>query len=243
MRSSLSGSSLKRCFASVATLLPGQTGSRLETSSILFDRRRARGACADSVRARARSHRRRQLFRCADGTPSEGRFFSYVRVEGPRARAPARSIDKDAGGRQADSRLSGKKNVATEAKQRFKDDPLKLERIEDLGSRRGDLGRQTDGPFVDLCRGPTCRAPTDQALQAAATPPARYCARRRAPPDAARIYGHACSPGGPRGLLRGGSKRRRKRDHRVLGKKLDLFLRFRKRWRSGPDPVAPKGRW
>jgi threonyl-tRNA synthetase len=40
-----------------------------------------------------------------------------------------------------------------EALKRFADDPLKLERIEDLG---GDevISTYTDGPFVDLCRGP-----------------------------------------------------------------------------------------
>src|SRR5438034_8852299 len=40
-----------------------------------------------------------------------------------------------------------------EAKRRFKDDPLKLERIEDLGPDEV-ISVYTDGPFVDLCRGP-----------------------------------------------------------------------------------------
>src|SRR6266567_285212 len=40
-----------------------------------------------------------------------------------------------------------------EAKQRFKDDPLKLERIDDLGPNEV-ISVYTDGPFVDLCRGP-----------------------------------------------------------------------------------------
>src|SRR5919202_522553 len=40
-----------------------------------------------------------------------------------------------------------------EAKRRFADDPLKLERIEDLG-RDEIISTYTDGPFVDLCRGP-----------------------------------------------------------------------------------------
>src|SRR3989441_10119394 len=40
-----------------------------------------------------------------------------------------------------------------EAKRRFKDDPLKLERIEDLGPNEV-ISVYTDGPFVDLCRGP-----------------------------------------------------------------------------------------
>src|SRR5207247_1317842 len=40
-----------------------------------------------------------------------------------------------------------------EAKRRFKDDPLKLERIDDLGPDEV-ISVYTDGPFVDLCRGP-----------------------------------------------------------------------------------------
>ncbi|HUK22000.1 MAG TPA: TGS domain-containing protein, partial [Gemmatimonadales bacterium] len=40
-----------------------------------------------------------------------------------------------------------------EAKRRFVDDPLKLERIDDLGADEV-ISVYTDGPFVDLCRGP-----------------------------------------------------------------------------------------
>lgn len=40
-----------------------------------------------------------------------------------------------------------------EAKRRFADDPLKLERIDDLGADEV-ISTYTDGPFIDLCRGP-----------------------------------------------------------------------------------------
>src|SRR5499427_7581196 len=40
-----------------------------------------------------------------------------------------------------------------EALKRFSDDPLKLERIEDLGADEV-ISTYTDGPFIDLCRGP-----------------------------------------------------------------------------------------
>src|SRR6266571_4988337 len=40
-----------------------------------------------------------------------------------------------------------------EAQRRFADDPLKLERIADLGPNEV-ISVYTDGPFVDLCRGP-----------------------------------------------------------------------------------------
>src|SRR4051812_50206957 len=40
-----------------------------------------------------------------------------------------------------------------EANRRFADDPLKLERIAELGDDE-TITIYTDGPFVDLCRGP-----------------------------------------------------------------------------------------
>ena len=40
-----------------------------------------------------------------------------------------------------------------EANRRFADDPLKLERIAELGDDE-TISVYTDGPFVDLCRGP-----------------------------------------------------------------------------------------
>src|SRR5215470_2233850 len=41
----------------------------------------------------------------------------------------------------------------SEAIKRFSDDPLKLERIEDLSDDEV-ISTYTDGPFIDLCRGP-----------------------------------------------------------------------------------------
>ena len=41
----------------------------------------------------------------------------------------------------------------SDAGERFKDDPLKLERLEELGDDE-TISVYTDGPFVDLCRGP-----------------------------------------------------------------------------------------
>ncbi len=41
----------------------------------------------------------------------------------------------------------------SEAQQRFADDPLKLERLSELGDHE-IISTYTDGPFIDLCRGP-----------------------------------------------------------------------------------------
>src|ERR671934_2942239 len=40
-----------------------------------------------------------------------------------------------------------------EAQKRFRDDPLKLERLSELGDDEV-ISTYTDGPFIDLCRGP-----------------------------------------------------------------------------------------
>ncbi len=71
-----------------------------------------------------------------------------------------------------------------EAKKRFADDPLKLERIE---RPRADevISTYTDGPFIDLCRGP--HVPDTSYLKhfKLLHDGRRVLARRRAAPDAA----------------------------------------------------------
>src|SRR5205823_1309035 len=98
----------------------------------------------------------------------------------------------------------------TEAKRRFKDDPLKLERIEDLGPNEV-ISVYTDGPFVDLCRGPhvpsTGRIKHFKLLHAAGAF-WRGDERRQM---LQRIYGTAWFQGRPRGLPaapRGGQEAR-----------------------------------
>ena len=111
-----------------------------------------------------------------------------------------------------------------EANRRFADDPLKLERISDLGDDE-TISVYTDGPFVDLCRGPHVpeHRPA-QALQAAVTPPAPTGGATRA----ARCCSASTAPPGSRRTSSRPTLHRleeaRKRDHRKLGKELDLFM-------------------
>ena len=109
-----------------------------------------------------------------------------------------------------------------EAKRRFMDDPLKLERIEDLGPDEV-ISVYTDGPFVDLCRGP--HVPGTGAIKHfkllhAAGAYWRGDERRQM---LQRIYGTAWfSKDDLEGYVRR-LEEARKRDHRVIGKQLDLF--------------------
>jgi threonyl-tRNA synthetase len=109
-----------------------------------------------------------------------------------------------------------------DAQKRFKDDPLKLERLEELKDDEV-ISVYTDGPFVDLCRGPhvpsTGHIKHFKLLHAAGAY-WRGDSRRQM---LQRIYGTAYFT---KDDLDGDIRRREeaeKRDHRVLGKQLDLF--------------------
>ena len=116
-----------------------------------------------------------------------------------------------------------REEVAREnARQRFRDDPLKLERLEELGDDEV-ISVYTDGPFVDLCRGPhvpsTGRVKHFKLLHAAGAY-WRGDSRRQM---LQRIYGTAYFT---KDALEADLRRREeaeKRDHRTLGRQLDLF--------------------
>ena len=111
----------------------------------------------------------------------------------------------------------------SEANRRFADDPLKLERIEELGDDE-TITVYTDGPFTDLCRGPhipsTGRLRHFKLLSGAGAY-WRGDSRRQM---LQRIYGTAWfrKEELERHLHR--LEEARKRDHRKLGRELDLFL-------------------
>ncbi|HET7041405.1 MAG TPA: TGS domain-containing protein, partial [Gemmatimonadales bacterium] len=117
----------------------------------------------------------------------------------------------------------------TEAKKRFRDDPLKLERIDDLGADE-TITVYTDGPFVDLCRGPhvpgTGRLKHFKLLSIAGAY-WRGDSRRQM---LQRIYGTAWFKKEDLEAYTHRLEESKKRDHRKLGKELDLFHFF---------PVAP----
>lgn len=110
-----------------------------------------------------------------------------------------------------------------EAKRRFADDPLKLERIGELGDGE-TITVYTDGPFVDLCRGPhlpsTGRLKHFKLLNAAGAY-WRGDSRRQM---LQRIYGTAWFKKDELEQYTHRIEEAKKRDHRRLGKELDLFL-------------------
>jgi len=110
-----------------------------------------------------------------------------------------------------------------EAQRRFADDPLKLERIEDLAEDEV-ISTYTDGPFIDLCRGP--HVPDTSSLKhfkllSTAGAYWRGDERRQM---LQRIYATAFwkKEELEQHLFR--LEEAKRRDHRVVGKALDLFM-------------------
>lgn len=110
-----------------------------------------------------------------------------------------------------------------EANRRFADDPLKLERISELGPDE-TITVYTDGPFTDLCRGPhipsTGRLKHFKLLSGAGAY-WRGDSRRKM---LQRIYGTAWFKKDDLDAYLHRLEEARKRDHRKLGRELDLFL-------------------
>ncbi len=110
-----------------------------------------------------------------------------------------------------------------EANRRFADDPLKLERIAELGDHE-TITVYTDGPFTDLCRGPhiprTGRLKHFKLLSAAGA----YWRGDERRQMLQRIYGTAWFKKEELDAYLHRLEEARKRDHRRLGKELDLFV-------------------
>ncbi|HUL04022.1 MAG TPA: threonine--tRNA ligase [Gemmatimonadales bacterium] len=110
-----------------------------------------------------------------------------------------------------------------DAKRLFVDDPLKLERIDDLGPNEV-ISIYVDGPFVDLCRGPhvpsTGRIKHFKLLHAAGAY-WRGDSRRQM---LQRIYGTAWFTKEDLERYVHRLEEAAKRDHRKVGRELDLFM-------------------
>ena len=110
-----------------------------------------------------------------------------------------------------------------EANRRFADDPLKLERIAELGDDE-TITVYTDGPFTDLCRGPhiprTGRLKHFKLLHGAGA----YWRGDERRQMLQRIYGTAWFKKEDLDGYLHRLEEAKRRDHRRLGKELDLFM-------------------
>lgn len=113
-----------------------------------------------------------------------------------------------------------------EARQVFADDPLKLERLEDFTDPAEVISTYTDGPFTDLCRGPhvpdTSYLKHFKLLSAAGA----YWRGDEKRQMLQRIYATAFFKKDELETHLHNLEEAKKRDHRVLGRQLDLFQFF-----------------
>ncbi len=111
----------------------------------------------------------------------------------------------------------------SEAQKRFVDDPLKLERLSEL-SNDEVISTYTDGPFIDLCRGPhvpdTSRLKHFKLTHTAGA----YWRGDSKRQMLQRIYGTAFFKKDELDAHLTRIEEARKRDHRVVGRQLDLFM-------------------
>jgi threonyl-tRNA synthetase len=120
----------------------------------------------------------------------------------------------------------------SEARELFADDPLKLERLEELGDNEV-ISVYRNGAFLDLCRGPhvpdTSRVKHFKLLNTAGA----YWRGDEKRQMLQRIYGTAFLSEKDLALHLERLEEARKRDHRRLGRELDLF------WFHPSAPGAP----
>ena len=113
-----------------------------------------------------------------------------------------------------------------EARKVFADDPLKLERLDDFSDPSEIISTYTDGPFVDLCRGPhvpdTSYLKNFKLLSAAGA----YWRGDEKRQMLQRIYATAFFKKEELDAHIHRLSEAKKRDHRVLGKQLELFQFF-----------------
>ena len=169
----------------------------------------------------------RQLFPSAQigfGPPIEDGFYYDFDIGRPFGPEDLEEIEKKiAEVVKADYPFTREEVSREEARRRFKDDPLKLERIDDLGPNEV-ISVYTDGPFVDLCRGPhvpsTGKIKFFKLLSAAGA----YWRGDERRQMLQRIYGTAWFKKEDLDGYLHRLEEARKRDHRRVGRELDLFM-------------------
>ncbi|MGH7459745.1 MAG: TGS domain-containing protein, partial [Longimicrobiales bacterium] len=134
------------------------------------------------------------------------------------ARIEARMAEVSAQDQPFERKQVGK----AEARNIFSDDPLKLERLEELGDDEV-ITIYRNGPFLDLCRGPhvpsTGRVKFFKLLNTAGA----YWRGDEKRPMLQRIYGTAWFSDAELKQYLERIEEAKRRDHRKLGRELDLF--------------------
>jgi threonyl-tRNA synthetase len=157
----------------------------------------------------------------AIGPPIENGFYYDFEFPEPISEAALEQIEAEIGRELKEGRSWSREEVSREeAKKRFADEPYKLELVD---TADGDISLYRQGDFTDLCRGPHLQdsAPIKAVkLTGLAGAYWRGDERNR---QLTRIYGTAFYDQGDLDAHLAKLEEARRRDHRVLGRQLDLF--------------------
>jgi len=161
------------------------------------------------------------------GPAIEGGFYYDFEVAKPFTPDDLESFEKEMAKVAAEKFPFVREEVSQEeAKKRFVDDPLKLERLEDFEGTDEIISTYTDGPFIDLCRGPhvpdTSYLKHFKLLSAAGA----YWRGDEKRQMLQRIYATAFFKKDELDAHLHQMEEAKRRDHRVVGKQLDLFHFF-----------------
>jgi len=159
----------------------------------------------------------------AIGPPIENGFYYDFEFPEPIHEADLERIESEIGKELAEGREWSREEVSRdEAKARFEaeGEPYKVELVD---TAEGDISLYTQGDFTDLCRGPHLQnSKPIRALKLTGLAGA-YWRGDSSNPQLTRIYGTAFYSKDDLDAHLARLEEARKRDHRVLGQRLDLF--------------------
>lgn len=139
--------------------------------------------------------------------------------------------------------FSHKEVTADEAREYFKNNPYKLELIEEIAAKGESITLYTCGAFTDLCRGGHCEHPNkdiDTDAFKLDKVAGAYWRGDEKNPMLSRVYGLAFETKEELDAYLTQLEEAKKRDHRKLGKELDLFT-FSDLVGSGLPLWTPRG--
>jgi threonyl-tRNA synthetase len=157
----------------------------------------------------------------AIGPPIENGFYYDFEFPEPIHEADLERIEAEMFRELDEGREWWREEVSRdEAKERFADEPYKVELVD---SAEGDISLYTQGDFTDLCRGPHLQDSSPiKAVKLMGLAGAYWRGDERNT-QLTRIYGTAFYDKGDLAAHLAALEEARKRDHRVLGRQLDLF--------------------
>jgi threonyl-tRNA synthetase len=157
----------------------------------------------------------------AIGPPIENGFYYDFEFPEPIHESDLERIEAEIGRELEEGRSWWREEVSREeAKERFAGEPYKVELVD---TAEGDISLYTQGDFTDLCRGPHLQDSSPIKAMKLTGLAGAYWRGDERNTQLTRIYGTAFYTQGDLDAHLAALEEARRRDHRVLGRQLDLF--------------------